>query len=188
MTGILEAVPDLRRAGSTAGGEFAGPCPWCGGTDRFRVWPVHPSGRARFWCRRCERRGDSIDLLRELKGLTFREATAIAGETVVDRTGKDLASHRRIRCVRRREHGSRGPNRSLRRLRRRSGRPRVLVLWPTYRSVGSRLKPSAVLGLGTCSRIAVSPHKRGGCLPITGMYGFHEASPCRGAPVGLCGD
>ena len=29
----------LRRVASTNGGEWAGPCPFCGGHDRFRVWP-----------------------------------------------------------------------------------------------------------------------------------------------------
>ena len=85
MTVILNLVPDLRRAGATAGGEYAGPCPWCGGRDRFRVWPEHPSGRSRWWCRRCDRRGDGIDLLRDLKGMGFREAAAAVGQPVDDR-------------------------------------------------------------------------------------------------------
>jgi DNA primase len=80
MTGILDLVVDLRRAGATAGGEYAGPCPWCGGRDRFRVWPEHPSGHARWWCRQCDRRGDTIDLLRERDGLGFREAAAAVGK------------------------------------------------------------------------------------------------------------
>jgi DNA primase len=29
----------LRKVASTHGGEYAGSCPWCGGDDRFRVWP-----------------------------------------------------------------------------------------------------------------------------------------------------
>ena len=29
----------LRRVASSNGGEYAGPCPRCGGRDRFRVWP-----------------------------------------------------------------------------------------------------------------------------------------------------
>ena len=86
MTNILDLVPGTRRMGATAGGEFAGPCPWCGGTDRFRVWPEHPSGRVRFWCRQCERRGDGIDLLRDLKGLSFREAAAVVGQPVEHRS------------------------------------------------------------------------------------------------------
>ena len=78
-TGLLELVPGLQRKGATNGGEFAAPCPWCGGKDRFRLWPEHPSGRPRWWCRRCERRGDGIDLLREMMGLSFREAADAVG-------------------------------------------------------------------------------------------------------------
>lgn len=50
----------MKRAGSTHGGEYAGPCPWCGGDDRFRVWPVHPVKPA-FWCRQCGAEGDLVD-------------------------------------------------------------------------------------------------------------------------------
>ena len=72
MTDILDMVPDLRRARANSGGEYAGPCPWCGGPDRFRVWPEHPSGHARWWCRQCSRHGDTIDLLRQRDGMWAR--------------------------------------------------------------------------------------------------------------------
>lgn len=86
MTGILNLLPEMRRAGSKDGGEYTGPCPWCScGNDRFHVWPDHPTGKARFWCRRCERKGDGIDLLRELKGLTFPEAAAAVGQPLRER-------------------------------------------------------------------------------------------------------
>jgi len=48
----------LRHIASTNGGEWAGPCPFCGGTDRCRVWPNQEGGR--FWCRQCEAQGDAI--------------------------------------------------------------------------------------------------------------------------------
>jgi phage/plasmid primase-like uncharacterized protein len=41
----------LKKVASTNGGEWAGPCPGCGGSDRFRVWPVDRGGRGSFWCR-----------------------------------------------------------------------------------------------------------------------------------------
>ena len=82
MTSILDLLPELRRVASTDGGEYAGPCPWCAGKDRFRCWPTPSSGRARWWCRRCVRRGDVIDLLRELKGMSFREAAGAVGQPV----------------------------------------------------------------------------------------------------------
>jgi hypothetical protein len=49
----------LRRVASTRGGEYAGPCPFCGGHDRLRVQP----GRRRWRCRVClagERWQDAI--------------------------------------------------------------------------------------------------------------------------------
>ncbi|WP_342452329.1 primase-helicase zinc-binding domain-containing protein [Desulfovibrio desulfuricans] len=39
--------------------EFAGPCPECGGEDRFIVWPDKPNGGG-YWCRGCGRQGDAI--------------------------------------------------------------------------------------------------------------------------------
>ena len=60
----------LQRMASTHGGEWAGPCPFCGGTDRFRVWPE----QGRFWCRQCEAQGDAIAYLQKCDSLTFAEA------------------------------------------------------------------------------------------------------------------
>jgi DNA primase len=60
----------LTRVASTNGGEYAGPCPKCNGKDRFRVWP----GKGRYWCRQCGITGDSIQYLRELKGMGYRQA------------------------------------------------------------------------------------------------------------------
>lgn len=64
----------LRRVASTNGGEYSGPCPFCGGRDRFNVWPNHPSGRGHWWCRQCERSGDAIAYLVERGDLTPQEA------------------------------------------------------------------------------------------------------------------
>lgn len=73
----------LKRVASTNGGEYAGPCPFCGGTDRLRVWPDHPDGKGRFWCRRCEKGGDAIDYVRERDGVGFGEAVELLGVTPV---------------------------------------------------------------------------------------------------------
>lgn len=61
----VQADTRLRRVAATWGGEYAGPCPFCGGTDRFRVWPDHPSGGGRWWCRQCQRSGDAVAYLVE---------------------------------------------------------------------------------------------------------------------------
>jgi len=64
---------------SSANKEYAGPCPFCGGRDRFRVWPKEGSTGGRYWCRGCRRTGDTIQFLRELKGLSFKEACEYLG-------------------------------------------------------------------------------------------------------------
>ncbi len=69
----------LTKAGKTDGGEYAGPCPFCGGKDRFRVWPAPREGKPRYWCRRCGRRGDAIQYLRDRYNLTYSEALARLG-------------------------------------------------------------------------------------------------------------
>jgi len=63
---------NLRKVATTGGGEYAGPCPMCGGRDRFRVQPV--SGR--WLCRHCTegKWQDAIDYVRRRDGVTFSEA------------------------------------------------------------------------------------------------------------------
>ncbi len=41
----------LKKIAQSGGGEWAGPCPWCGGRDRFRVQPYANPGR--WLCRNC---------------------------------------------------------------------------------------------------------------------------------------
>ncbi len=62
----------FKRVASTQGGEYAGNCPWCGGTDRFRVWPH--AERPRYWCRSCQATGDAIEFLKTFSLMTFRDA------------------------------------------------------------------------------------------------------------------
>jgi phage/plasmid primase-like uncharacterized protein len=65
----------LRKAG---GGEFVGPCPLCGGRDRFSV-----NVRKAIWnCRGCGKGGDVIALVQHLSGCDFAEVIArLTGET-----------------------------------------------------------------------------------------------------------
>jgi len=80
MFDLAEYIGDMTRKGATNGGEYAGPCPACGGQDRFRVWPDHPkSDTGRYWCRQCETNGDGIDYLRTFEAYTFPEACEITG-------------------------------------------------------------------------------------------------------------
>ena len=67
----------MKRLAGTNGGEFAGACPWCGGVDRFRVWPEQKDGR--YWCRGCGKHGDAIQYLRDKRGLSFQDACRFLG-------------------------------------------------------------------------------------------------------------
>jgi hypothetical protein len=72
----------LVTSGGPKGAEWAGPCPVCGGDDRFRVWPNQEGGEAakkagavgKWWCRQCDKGGDVIELLVYARGLSFIEA------------------------------------------------------------------------------------------------------------------
>lgn len=78
MTTILNLIPAgaFRHVAGTSGGEWHGPCPWCGGRDRFSVWPEHTSGATggRYACRQCGKSGDAIQYLRERDGLSYPDA------------------------------------------------------------------------------------------------------------------
>jgi len=67
----------FKKLAATHGAEYAGPCPWCGGNDRFIIWPLHKGGR--YWCRGCEKTGDAIQYLRDSHGFSFAEACQILG-------------------------------------------------------------------------------------------------------------
>lgn len=72
MLTLAESYTQLRR--KTAAGEYEGPCPRCGGSDRFVV-----NDRERWWfCRQCHpKRGDSIEFVRwQQPGLSFVDAVS----------------------------------------------------------------------------------------------------------------
>jgi hypothetical protein len=53
--------------------ELAGPCPVCGGTDRFAI-----NTRKQVWnCRQCRVGGNVIDLVRHIDGVSFPDAVAL---------------------------------------------------------------------------------------------------------------
>jgi len=63
---------NLKKVASTGGGELAGPCPICGGRDRFRVQPAN-----NIWlCRHCTdgKWKDPIDFVAISEGITLGEA------------------------------------------------------------------------------------------------------------------
>lgn len=61
-------------------GEIGGPCPFCGGKDRFVIFTRQGrDGLGRFWCRQCGKSGDAIQFLRDMEGLSYREAVRQLG-------------------------------------------------------------------------------------------------------------
>ena len=74
---IISAYVPLRKTANTNGGELHGACPFCGGRDRFAVWPN--ADKPGWWCRQCGKHGDAIQFLREHVGLSFAEACAQVG-------------------------------------------------------------------------------------------------------------
>ena len=92
---LVQCETELKRVASTEGGEYAGPCPFCGGHDRFRVQPDH-SGGARWYCRGCggERWHDVIDYVMRRDGVDFITASKTFGIASLP-----LEPHKRIESV-----------------------------------------------------------------------------------------
>jgi DNA primase len=71
---LLQLLNELnlssKRVASTNGGEYHGPCPSCGGKDRFIIWEQ----QGRYLCRQCSTRGDAIQFCRDFMGLDYRSA------------------------------------------------------------------------------------------------------------------
>ena len=64
--------PKSKGSGSR-GRELCGPCPGCGGNDRFVIWPEKgPHGE--YMCRKCGCAGDGPQYLIDFEGLSFPEA------------------------------------------------------------------------------------------------------------------
>lgn len=91
----------LKRVATTNGGEWAGPCPVCGGDDRLRAWPSPREGNPRAWCRQCERSGDALDWAAWVAGRdpqcrgavvqTLRDAGQLGAEQPTPRRASQIA-------------------------------------------------------------------------------------------------
>ena len=86
MPNLLDLVADagagivLKKVATGArGDEYVGPCPVCGGTDRFHVWPDQKNGEGSYWCRGCDRAGDAIQFCIDFLGMSFVEAAKYVG-------------------------------------------------------------------------------------------------------------
>lgn len=80
----MQAGLTPKKEAATKGGEYSSRCPSCpdGGDDRFRLWP-NEGHCGRYWCRRCQIQGDSIQFCRDFLGMTFKEAKELVGESFV---------------------------------------------------------------------------------------------------------
>jgi hypothetical protein len=74
----IEQDSRLKRTSSSRGGQYNGPCPWCGGTDRLRVQP-HYGPYGFFACNQCKRSGTAIDYLMLRRGYSKWHALATVG-------------------------------------------------------------------------------------------------------------
>lgn len=71
---ILDLIHhEMKRVGNKDGGEYHGPCPLCGGQDRFHVWPGQ-GAHGSWWCRGCNKGGDAIQYLRDVEGMGYKQA------------------------------------------------------------------------------------------------------------------
>jgi DNA primase len=66
------------RKSTSRSGQFNGPCPFCGGTDRFRVQP-NQGKYGWFACSQCDRKGNAVDYLMIKRGMSRMEALAAVG-------------------------------------------------------------------------------------------------------------
>jgi DNA primase len=71
LLSVASRYTSLNKKANTGGGEYAGACPKCGGTDRFIVQPL-----AGIWlCRQCHPKfGDVIELVQYVDGVGFLDA------------------------------------------------------------------------------------------------------------------
>ncbi len=85
---IFNHIPgQFKKIGNTGGGEYHGPCPFCGGRDRFAVWPNGDNG-GRWWCRHCNRGGDALAFIMEYQALDFNAACEVLRLDVPEQPGQ----------------------------------------------------------------------------------------------------
>lgn len=71
---LIDLCPTpMKRVASTGGGEYHGPCPVCGGRDRFVIQPQVGNG-GRWWCRQCQQSGDTVAFCQFAFGDDFKSA------------------------------------------------------------------------------------------------------------------
>lgn len=80
MTSLIDFLPNREAFKHKAGSESAGPCPWCGGEDRFVVTvDGGQDGKGRYFCRQCGTKGFASDFLEQFLKMTRQEAREALG-------------------------------------------------------------------------------------------------------------
>ncbi len=79
LLSIAENYTQLKRKSAK---EWAGPCPSCGGSDRFMVWPE----RGRWYCRGCEMSGNTVMFLHQFGGMSCPDAHEACSESCTNRS------------------------------------------------------------------------------------------------------
>ncbi len=69
-----------QKVSGSKGGEFASRCPFCGGKDRFHIWPDQNSGSGSYWCRQCGAHGDRIQFVMDTQQIGFKAACNVTGD------------------------------------------------------------------------------------------------------------
>ena len=69
---IQELIPGLKKKSAN---EWEGPCPSCGGTNRFIV----KADKQTYWCRQCNTKGDVLNYIELTTGKSVKEQLAEAG-------------------------------------------------------------------------------------------------------------
>lgn len=113
LLAVIAMGKELKRVASTQGGEYHGPCPFCGGRDRFSV-QVNRNGRGGRWsCRQCSPSWqDAIAFVQRRDGVSFKEACRILGLDLQNGSGKPHQMTRRTQnrsSVRQKNNSKRNP-------------------------------------------------------------------------------
>lgn len=83
---ILDRTNNMKLVSSNKGGEYHGPCPKCTPADklsssnRLHIWPNQDEGRGSYWCRGCDKGGDAIQWLRDMEGMSYKQACIEVGK------------------------------------------------------------------------------------------------------------
>jgi DNA primase len=95
MLSLIGHDTRLKRIASTKGGEYAGPCPFCGGRDRFHVQPSIEGG-GRWFCRNCTNGNwqDAITYVMRRDNLDFLAACERLGATFTTSPNTSMSRRR----------------------------------------------------------------------------------------------